>query len=79
MPKTDLRTQYEKETDDFVLTIKYGMANKKMKQKDLAKKARLSEPTVSRGLKNIDHMTFGNLRAIAKAAGVEIILRGEEL
>lgn len=76
MPKV-VKSVYDRQTEDYIHTIKKGMVNKDMTQKDLAKKSQLSEPTVCRALRDLDHLSFGNLRAMAKAVGVEIIIRGE--
>ena len=76
MPKV-VKSVYDRQTEDYIHTIKKGMVNKDMTQKDLAKKSQLSEPTICRALRDLDHLSFGNLRAMAKAVGVEIIIRGE--
>ena len=68
---------YDRQTENYIRAIKRGMVDRNMSQKDLAKKSLLSEPTVSRALRDLDHLSFGNLRAMAKAVGVEIIIRGE--
>ena len=76
MPKV-VKSVYDRQTEDYIHTIKKGMVEKDMTQKDLARKSQLSEPTVCRALRDLDHLSFGNLRAMAKAVGVEIIIRGE--
>lgn len=76
MPKV-VKSRYDEQTDSYIHAIKRGMADRDMSQKDLARKSQLSEPTVCRALRDLDHLSFGNLRAMAKAVGVEIIIRGE--
>lgn len=74
------KNKYRDETDEFTNAFLSGMAVNRMTQAEIAKKTKLSQPTISRILKDIDNAKLSDLRSIADKIGVQIIIKrkGEE-
>lgn len=75
MPKIK-KSDYDQATEDMKLCFKKAMVGR-YRQKDLAKKLRISQPMLSKRLADIDNVKLGDLREMGKYLGVEIIIRGK--
>lgn len=80
MPRVKIKNKYRDDTEEFTNAFLSGMAVNRMTQAEIAKKTRLSQPTISRILKDIDNAKLSDLRSIADKIGVQIIIKrkGEE-
>ena len=80
MPRAKIKNKYRDETEEFTNAFLSGMAVNHMTQAEIARKTRLSQPTISRILKDIDNAKLSDLRSIADKIGVQIIIKhkGEE-
>lgn len=76
MPKIK-KTDYDQSTEEMTLCFKKAMVGR-YRQKDLAKKLRISQPMLSKRLADIDNVKLGDLREMGEYLGVEIIIRGKE-
>lgn len=70
-------SSYMEQTQSYNDAIAVAMTIKHLKQADVAKRLKKSQSTVSRKLKDIDQMTFGELRELASYLGLEIVIRGK--
>lgn len=77
MPKV-AKSSYEAMTDEYNRAIRVGMANNGYKQKDLSKKLKKSQSTISRMLSDVDSVQFGELRRLASSLGLMIEIKGRE-
>ncbi len=75
MPKVKL-SDYDQQTQDIEFCFRKAMVGR-YKQKDLAKKLRISQPMLSKRLADIDNVKLGDLREMGKYLGIEIIIRGK--
>lgn len=81
MPRVNrIKNKYRDDTEAYTNAFLSGMAVNRMTQAEIAKKTRLSQPTISRILKDIDNAKLSDLRSIADKIGVQIIIKrkGEE-
>lgn len=76
MPKIK-KPDYDQSTEEMTLCFKKAMIGR-YKQKDLAKKLRISQPMLSKRLADIDNVKLGDLREMGKYLGIEIIIKGRE-
>lgn len=71
MPKLP-KSKYDEQSEEIVKTIKKAMIDRNMNQKGLAKKLNKWQGTISKWLKNIDSIPFGELRQMAEKLGLKI-------
>lgn len=73
MPRVDLRTKYEKESEEIRLTVISGIERSGYHNKrKLAKKTSMSYSTLMRHLSNLDGMKVGDFRKLANTIGLRV-------
>ena len=62
---------------EFMRIISGAMGYEQMNQADIAKKLGVERSTVNRWLKDVDKVSFGNIRDLAETLGIKIIFEGK--
>lgn len=68
-------TLYERAMDEYYKSIRRAMVDREVTQKDIAREVHRDQATVSRRIKKIDNMAFGDMWQLAHLLGLEIIIR----
>lgn len=77
--KVDLRTNYERQTDEYMKVINGAIGANQYKQKDIARLIGKTPSTVSRHLADIDSVPLGELRRLTAVLGLSVrIEEGEK-
>lgn len=76
MARGDLRSAYDKQTDEWIADVAWGIEHSGIGTKEkLAKRMHTPYSTVCRQLKDIDNMKLRDIRELARIIGLEVVIR----